>query len=110
MVSTGAELTPFITGLNADATIDPTLLDVLVDNAKAVIEEERPWEVLRKTDPSKAVSTASTWQAAIDLSTVSDFSRFNVNQDGVVIKLFDGTNRIEYYSLKPFDNRLEWKN
>ena len=110
MISTGAELTTFITGLNADASIDPTLLDVLVDNAKAVLEEERPWMVLRKTDTSKSVATSDTWQTAIDLSTISDFSRLYVPDDGFPVRLFDGNNRIEYYSLKPFDQRLEWKN
>lgn len=107
-MTTGAALTTFITNLNGGASIDATLLDVLVDNAKAILEEERPWMVLRKTDSSKAVTTANTWQTAIDLSTITDFSRLYVNNDGVAVKLFDGTSRIEYYSLKPFDQRLEW--
>lgn len=109
MITTGAELTTFITSLNAEADIDATLLDVLVDNARTIIEEERPWMVLRKTDPSKTVTTANTWQTAIDLSTISDFSRFYMNQDGVVIKLFDGNNRVDYITLKSFDQRLEYK-
>ena len=109
MITTGAELTTFITSLNAEADIDATLLDVLVDNARTVIEEERPWMVLRKTDTSKTVTTANTWQTAIDLSTISDFSRFYMNQDGVVIKLFDGNNRVDYITLKSFDQRLEYK-
>ncbi len=106
----GTELTTFITGLNADATIDAVLLTTLVQTAQAIIEEERPWMVLRKTDTSKAVTTANTWQTAIDLSSITDFSRLYVNQDGVVLKLFDGTDRIQYYTLKPFDQRLEYKN
>jgi hypothetical protein len=109
MITTGAELTTFITSLNAEADIDATLLDVLVDNARTIIEEERPWMVLRKTDTSKTVTTANTWQTAIDLSTISDFSRFYMNQDGVVIKLFDGNNRVDYITLKSFDQRLEYK-
>lgn len=109
MISTGAELSTFITGLNADATIDATLLDVLVDNAKAIIEEERPWMVLRKTDTSKTATTAGTWQTAIDLSTITDFSRFYVNDDGPVLTLFDGTSLTSDYYLKPFDDRLRWK-
>ena len=108
-MTTGAELTTFITGLNGDATIDPTLLAVLVDNAKAIIEEERPWVVLRKTDTSKTATTAGTWQTAIDLSTITDFSRFYDTDGGVVIKLFDGSNGIQDYYLKPFENRLDWK-
>lgn len=108
-MTTGAALTTFITNLNGGATIDPTLLDVLVDNAKAVIEEERPWMVLRKTNSSKSVTTASTWQTAIDLSTITDFSRLDVNADGIAVKLFDGGNLLEFYSLKPFDQRLEYR-
>ena len=109
MITTGSELTTFITSLNAEANIDATLLDVLVDNARTIIEEERPWMVLRKTDTSKTVTIANTWQTAIDLSTISDFSRFYMNQDGVVIKLFDGNNRVDYITLKSFDQRLEYK-
>lgn len=105
----GTELTTFCTSLNAGATIDADLLDVLVSNAKTIIEEERPWMVLRKTDSSKTVTTANLWTTAIDLSTITDFSRFYANQDGIVIKLFDGNNRIEYYTLKSFDQRLEYK-
>lgn len=109
MITKGTELATFITGLNADATIDPTLLDVLVDNAKAILEEERPWMVLRKTNSSKAVTAANTWQTAIDLSTITDFSRFHVNDDKPALRLFDGTNRIQPYYLKSFEERLEWK-
>lgn len=110
MITTGVQLSTFITGLNGDATIDPTLLDTLVDNGRAILEEERPWMVLRKTDTSKAVTTLNTWQTAIDLSTIPDLSRFDVNSDGIALKLFDGVDRIEYYYLKTFDQRIEYKN
>ena len=106
MITTGAELTTFITSLNGEATIDPTLLDVLVDNARAILEEERPWAVLRKVDTSKSVTTASTYTTAVDLSTITDFSRF---YSDTPIRLFDGDNRIEYYRLVPFDRQLEYK-
>lgn len=109
MITTGAELSTFINLLNAEANVDATLLDTLVDTARSVIEEERPWMCLRKTNSSKTVTTANTWQTAIDLSTITDFSRFYMNQDGVVIKLFDGNNRIDYIRLKAFDQRLEYK-
>lgn len=109
MITKGTELTTFCTSLNAEAIIDADLLSVLVSNAKAILEEERPWMVLRKTDSSKTVTTANLWTTAIDLSTITDFSRFYANQDGIVIKLFDGNNRIEYYTLKSFDQRLEYK-
>lgn len=109
MISSGTELVTFVTSLNGEASIDPTLLDVLVDNARTILEEERPWMVLRKTDSSKTVTTANTWQTAIDLSTITDFSRFYVNQDGVVLRLFDNANAIHYIYLKTFDQRLEYK-
>lgn len=108
MITTGAQLKTFITGLNGEATIDDTLLDVLVDNARTILEEERPWMVLRKTDSSKTITTGNTWQTAIDLSTITDFSKFYMNDDGVVIKLFDG-DLIDYFVLKPYDKRLEYK-
>lgn len=106
MITTGAQLNTFITSLNADAVIDATLLDVLVDNARTIIEEERPWVVLRKTDTSKSVTTANTWQTAINLSTITGFSRF---YGEFPIRIFDGDNRIEYYRQVPFDRRLEMK-
>lgn len=106
MISTGQELNTFITGLNAEATIDATLLDVLVDNARATLEEERPWMVLRKVNTSKSVTTSNTWQTAIDLSTITDFSRFYSDDP---IRLYDGGNRVEYYRLVPFDRQLEYK-
>lgn len=105
-MTSGTDLTTFITGLNGDATIDTTLLSSLVDTARTVLEEERPWMVLRKTDSSKSVTTASTWQTAVDLSTITDFSRFY--GDGI-IRLFDGNNRIQEYFQVPFDRRLEYK-
>ncbi|UPJ35851.1 hypothetical protein IVB45_02225 [Bradyrhizobium sp. 4] len=106
MISKGTELTTFVTGLNGSATIDTTLLDVLVDTAKTVLEEERPWMALRKTDTSLSLLTTNTWQTAKSLSGITDFSRFY--GDGV-IKLFDGSNLIHYYSQVPFDRRLEYK-
>lgn len=109
MISTGAELYTFITSLNAEAPIDIDLATTLVETSRAVIEEERPWMSLRKTDSSKSVTAGNTWQTAIDLSTITDFSRFYMNQDGVILKLFDGTDRIEYIRLVPFDQRLEYK-
>lgn len=106
MITTGAELKTFITSLNAEATIDGTLLDVLVDNARTIIEEERPWVVLRKVDTSKTVTASNTYTDAIDLSTITDFSRF---YSSMPIRLFDGDNRVEYYKIVPFDRQLDWK-
>lgn len=104
---TGETLETFINSLNAEADIDQTLLTTLVSTAKSVIEGERPWMVLRKTDSSKSVTTGNTWETAIDLSTITDFSHFYGTYP---IRLFDGTNLIQYFSQVPFDRRLEYKN
>jgi hypothetical protein len=44
--------------------------------AKALVEQRRPWVILRSTDTSKLVTAATTWQTAIDLSTITRFNRF----------------------------------
>ena len=103
-ITTGAQLTTFITGLNAEAQIDATLLDVLVDTARTVIEEERPWMVLRKTNTSLTLTAGAN--AAKDMSGITDFSRF---YSDTPIKLYDGDNRVDYFRLVPFDRRLEYK-
>jgi hypothetical protein len=109
MITKGKELYDFMTQLNGGASIDISLASILVSNAKAILEEERPWNVLLKTDKSKKVSSNDTWETGIDLSTIEDLSRLYVTADGTVFRLFDGENRVEYYTLKPFDQRLEYK-
>ena len=103
---TGTELTTFVTGLNGGSTIDATLLASLLVTSQAILEEERPWMVLRKTDTSKSASGSNTWQTSIDISTITDFSRF---YDDFPVILFDGNDRREYYRQVPFDRRLEYK-
>lgn len=106
MITTGEQLKTFITNLNGGVTIDSDLLDVLVDNAKTILEEERPWVVLRKVNTSKTVTTGNVYTNAIDLSTITDFSKF---YSDTPIRIFDGGNRVEYYRLVPFDRQLEYK-
>lgn len=105
-MTTGQDLTNFITGLNADAAIDPTLLTVLVDTAKVIIEGERPWVILRRTNTSLSLTTANQYTDAVSLAGISDFAEF---YGDFPISLFDGDNRIERYRLVPFDRRLEYK-
>lgn len=105
MINTGAELYTFMTTLNGEEAIDITLAGVLVETARATIEEERPWMALRKNDTSLTVTTANTWQTAKSLSGITDFRSFYGKYP---IRLTDGT-RIEYYRQVPFDRRLEFK-
>lgn len=107
MIETAEELKTFCISLNGGADIDATLLENLISNGKAIFEGERDWMVLRKVDTSKTVTPSNTWQTAIDLSIITDFSHF---YGEAPIRLFDGDNRIQDYVIKPFDRRLEYKN
>src|SRR5947209_2590716 len=102
----GQTLSTFIDELNGGATLGDTLKFQFINLAKAMVEQLRPWMLLRYTDTSKSVTTANTWQTAIDLSTVARFNRFYESDDNAPIKLFDGGYRIEYYKQVPFNRRL----
>jgi hypothetical protein len=86
---TGPELLTFAEEVNGGASIGETILLQLLNLAKAMAEQLRPWVWLRDTDTSKTVTTANTWQTAIDLSPIARFNRF---YGETPIKLFDGTN------------------
>jgi hypothetical protein len=106
---TGPELEVFATEINGGVTISETLLFQYINIAKAMVEQMRPWMILRKTDTSKNVAAANTWQTAIDLSGMSDFNRFYETETSAPIKLFDGNNRIEQYRQVPWNERLYYK-
>jgi hypothetical protein len=106
---TGTELQVFATEINGGATISDTLLFQYINKAKAIVEQMRPWMVLRKTDTSKSVTAGNTWQTAIDLSGITDLSRFYETESSASIKLFDGNNRIEEYRQAPWNERLYYK-
>ena len=102
---TGPELSTFCEGVNGGDAINDTLLFQLLNLSKALVEQRRPWMLLRRTDTSKTITAGNTWQTAIDLSTISRFSRFYGEWP---IRLFDGNNRIERYRQVPFEERLEY--
>lgn len=104
----GTELASFITLLNGGATIDDDLLTVLVQTAQTVLEAERPWMVLRKTDTSLSLTTAKTWQDSVGIDGIAD-SDFASFYSEFPIRLFDGSNRIQDYRQVPFDRRLDYK-
>jgi len=106
MISTGKNLSTFITSLNSEADIDATLLDVLVDNARTVLEEERPWMVLRRVNSSLSLAGGIQNHASVSMATITDFSRF---YSDTPIRLYDDNNRVEYFTQVPFDRRLEYK-
>jgi hypothetical protein len=78
---TGTELSTFCEEINGGASIGDTLLFQLLNLSKAMVEQLRPWMVLRDADTSKTVTTANTWQTAIDLSTIARLSRFYESDD-----------------------------
>jgi hypothetical protein len=106
---TGVELDTLVDEVNGGASIGSTLKFQLLNLAKGLVEQRRPWMLLRKTDTSKTVTTANTWQTVIDLSTITDFSRFFETETSGPIKLFDGSNRIEEYRQRPWNERLAYK-
>lgn len=103
---TGTELEVLATEINGGASIGSTLLFQFLNLAKAMVEQTRPWMVLRATDTSKTVVAGNSWQIAVDLSTIARFNRF---YGETPIKLFDGNNGIQYFTQVPFDKRLEYR-
>jgi hypothetical protein len=103
---TGTELPTFCEEINGGASIGDTLLFQFLNLAKALIEQRRPWVILRDTDTSKTVTTGNTWQTAIDLSTIDRFNRFYGDEP---IVLFDGTSRTQWYRQVPWNKRLQYK-
>jgi hypothetical protein len=104
---TGPELETFCEEINGGASIGSTLLFQFINLAKAMVEQTRPWMVLRDTDTSKIVTTGNTWQTAIDLSTIDRFNRFYGEEP---ITLFDGTNGIQKFRQVPWHQRLSYRN
>lgn len=110
---TPQELNNLCTQLNGDRPIDQALLESLLTTSKTVIEGERDWMNLRKTDFSITVpaNPITGWQTPISMAGIADFLRFywDEGKDTYPIRLFDGQNRIEYYRQVPFSRRLEYK-
>lgn len=110
---TPTELQELCTALNGDNPIDPTLLSSLLTTGKTILEGERDWMNLRKTDTSITVPANSStgWNTPISMAGISDFLRFywDEGKGSYPIRLFDGQNRIEYYRQVPFSRRLEYK-
>jgi hypothetical protein len=104
---TGTELETFCEELNGGASIGATVLFQFINLAKAMVEQTRPWMLLRYTDASVSVAAGTAWQTAIDLSGIARFSRF---YGDTPIKLFDGANGIQYFRHVPFDRRLKYRN
>jgi len=104
----GTVLKTLCISLNGDSAIEVTLLNSLVNIAKATLEGERDWMALRKTDTSLSISASTTnqWNTSLSLSDITDFLRFYGDYP---IRIFDGNNKIEYYRQVPFSKRLEYK-
>lgn len=103
---TGSELETFCEELNGGDSIGTTLLFHLINTARALVENRRPWMVLRNTDTSKTVLAGDTWQTAISLSSITNLSRFYGEWP---IKLFDGANNLNQFRQVPFNQRLHYR-
>lgn len=103
----GDTLSTLIDELNGGTTIGETLKFQLVNMGKGIIEQMRPWMILRDTDTTKSVTAANTWQTAIDLSTIDRFSRFYEDDQSPAVKLFDGIQTFYGYRQRPWNQRLQ---
>lgn len=101
-------LTNLCTSINGDSAIEPTLLTSLVNIGKVILEGERDWMVLRKTNTALSISSSSSnqWNTSISIANITDFLRFYGDYP---IKIFDGNTGIEEYRQVPFSKRLEYK-
>lgn len=96
-------LATLATQLNGGATINATLLFQLLNLAKAMVEERRPWMILRNTDASVPVAAGGTWQTPLSIAAIPRFSRFYGERP---VKLFDGQQNYVDYCQVPFNQRL----
>jgi hypothetical protein len=105
----GPTLATFCEEINGGASIGDTLLGQFINLAKGIIEQQRPWMILRSTDTSKTVQAANTsqWNTGISLSGIARFNRFDDSDEGAAIKLFDGNQTFLKYRQVPFQRRLE---
>jgi hypothetical protein len=102
----GPQLETFCKEINGGASIGSTLLFQFINLAKAMVEQVRPWVLLRYTDTSISVAANTTWQTAISLAGIARLSRF---YGETPIKLFDGNTSVAGYRQVPWDARLSFK-
>lgn len=106
----GPELATFCEELNGGASIGSTLLFQHLNLAKSLVEQKRPWAILRYTDTSKTAAAGNNWQTGIDLSDIARFNRFYIEDERFgAIHLFDGSQRIEHFHQIPYEQRLHFK-
>ena len=71
---TGEQFPTSVEEINGGDPIASTLRFQFGNLEKTLSSKDAHWMILHKTDISKIVTTASTWQIAIDLSTITDFA------------------------------------
>jgi hypothetical protein len=103
---TGSEYATLCTELNGGASIGETLLFQLLNMSKAIVEQRRPWVILRKTDSSLSATPATTWQTAISLAGITDFNRF---YGDAPITLFDGMDRTHEYAQVSLNEHIRYR-
>jgi hypothetical protein len=92
---TGSQLATLAEEINGGASIASSAAPQYGQSA-LVEQRRRGWRV----------TTANTWQTAIDLSTITRFNRFDSDDP---IQLFDGTNRVARFRQAPWNLRLHYK-
>lgn len=95
----------FVTSLLGGETPSPQLILSLLNVEKDVVQDERPWQVLKKVDNSVVVTPSNTFTIPLPLPV--DFSKFLLEG---TMQLFDGNNDVQYISEVPIESQLNYKN
>jgi hypothetical protein len=103
----GVELNELITSVNGGEEIEITLATSLVNIGKTILEGERDWRPLKRTDTSISFSAGTVWTTPYSLAGITRFLRFQ-NCD-FPVKVFNGSNQTEYYRQVPWEDRLAYK-
>jgi len=76
----------------------------LLNTEKNIVENLRPWQVLKKLDTSVTVQATNTYTNPLPLP--ADFSKFLLEG---TMQLFDGVNDTQNISQVPFEARLTYR-
>lgn len=95
-----------LAGLLGGEVIDPVQGLYLVNSARVIFQEDRPWEILKKTDDS--VTVPSGLNPNNPLKIPSDFARFIDDKNEIILS--NGTNIIYRLRQAPLESKLLYQN
>lgn len=91
-----------VSGLLGNETIDPVQGLFLTNIARVIFQENRPWQVLKKTDNSQTVQAGYNPNTPIPIP--ADFSRFIDDKNEIILS--DGNNTVYTLREAPLEQKL----